>query len=123
LESRLGKKRSEPQPAARTVIQEVEVGDEVAVEAVPLEDDMPPLWPDEAAEVAYLTEEKAKGIPLPSPATMAAEEMPDSNAPLPDLEDLVRRIPPAVRVALEENFRAKFSKVVRVPKAVLSGKR
>jgi len=39
------------------------------------------------------------------------------------LDDLVQRIPPAVRVALEENFRAKFSKVVRVPKAALSGKR
>lgn len=96
---------------------------EVAVEAVPLEDDMPPLWPDEAAEVAYLTEEKAKGISLPSPATVAAEEIPDSNAPLPELDDLVQRIPPAVRVALEENFRARFSKVVRVPKTALPGKR
>ena len=84
---------------------------------------MPPLWPDDAAEVAYLTEEKAKGVPMPGPAVVATEELPDSSAPLPELDDLVQRIPPAVRVALEENFRAKFSKVVRVPKAALPGKR
>jgi hypothetical protein len=123
LESRLAGGRADAPSAALTINQEIDAGNEAVVEAVPLEDDMPPLWPDDAAEVAYLTEEKSKGMSLPSPAITAAEETPDSGVPLPDLDDLVQRIPPAVRVALEENFRAKFSKVVRVPKAALSGKR
>lgn len=108
---------------APTAIRTAEAVDAGAVEAVPLEDDMPPLWPDEAAEVAYLTEEKTKGARMPSPVIVATEEIPDTSEPLPDLDDLVQRIPPVVRVALEENFRAKFSKVVRVPKAALTGKR
>lgn len=93
---------------------------ESAVEAVTLEDDIPPLWPDEAAEAAYLTEEKANGTVVAGPTVAATEEVPDSSMPLPKLDELVQRIPPAVRVALEENFRAKFNKVVRVPKSALS---
>lgn len=97
--------------------------EEIPLEAVTLEDDIPPLWPDEAAENAYLTEERARGTIVPGPIIVATEEVTDCSQPLPKLDDLVQRIPPAVRWALEENFRAKFSKVIRVPRSAMPEKR
>lgn len=39
--------------------------------------------------------------------------------PLPPLDDLVQRIPPATRELIDELFRAKFVTVKRVPKSAL----
>lgn len=86
---------------------------------MPLEDDMPPLWPDAAAEEAYLAEQRAAQPVPPARPAAGPEEAPEPPGPLPPLETLLPRIPPAVREALDEYFRAKFVKVQRVPKAAL----
>ncbi len=93
---------------------------ESPAEAVTLEDDMAPLWPDEAAEAAYLAEARPQEeVPSSSAPIAEAEEAADKGAALPELDQLVQRIPPAVRETLEEYFRARFVKVKRTPKAVL----
>lgn|GEM_PF-2561507 len=43
----------------------------------------------------------------------------EPEAPLPGLDDLTKRISPKVMTAIDELFRAKFSKVQRVPKKCL----
>ncbi len=95
-----------------------------ASDAVPLQDDMPPLWPDEAAETAFLSEAKARGeVPAPAAAeATATEETPDASAPLPSLDELVKRLTPGVRETLDDLFRAKFVKVQRVPKKALKAR-
>lgn len=75
-------------------------------------------WPDEAAEAAFLAEARNRGD-LPGPAQPAADAPPEAEAPLPSLDELVPRIPPTVREALDELFRAKFVRVVRVPPEAL----
>ena len=67
--------------------------------APPAPDDEGYVWP-EGAEVAAGT------------AVSAAPE--DANAPLPSLDELVKRIPPDVREALDDLFRVKFVGVQRV---------
>ena len=87
-------------------------------EAVPLQDDMPPLWPDDSAEAQFLGEAKARGEPVVAVAAVA-EEAPEKGAPLPALHELVNRIPAEAREALEDLFRAKFVSVRRVPAKAL----
>lgn len=79
----------------------------------------PPAWPDDAVESAFLAEAKERGEPVvaPKPAEEAAEE--DDPKAMPAIADLVGKIPPEVREALEDLFRAKFVRVVRVPKKAL----
>jgi len=89
------------------------------LEAVTLEDDTPSFWPDAAAEEMYLVEQKSQNR-TPPPAK-APEETVEPTAPLPALDDLVKRIPGSVRETLDELFRAKFVKVQRVPKSALRG--
>lgn len=43
----------------------------------------------------------------------------EPDAPLPKLDELVKRIPPTVRETLDELFRAKFVSVKRVDRAAL----
>jgi hypothetical protein len=86
---------------------------------VPLVDGMPPLWPDESAESAMISELRSRGESIAPAATEAKEEMVDPKA-LPPLDELVKRIPPEVRETLEDLFRAKFVRVTRVPKKALN---
>jgi len=77
-------------------------------------------WPDDTAEAAFRAEARERGEPdLPAAAALveAAEEI-DSKG-LPPMEELVKRIPPAAREALDELFRAKFTGVKRVPAKAL----
>ncbi|MBI4626045.1 MAG: hypothetical protein HY736_22840 [Verrucomicrobia bacterium] len=79
---------------------------------------MAPLWPDESAESAMMSELGSRGETVrPAAATEAIEET--DTAPLPPLDQLVKRIPPAVRATLDELFRATFVTVRRVPKNAL----
>lgn len=113
--------------AARTSAAPAEVaapepaGDEAAAaaEAVPLQDDMAPLWPDENAEAAYLSEAKGRGETVTPVAADVAEEVADAGSALPSLETLQQRIPPKILEAVDDLFRAKFTKVTRVPKKAL----
>jgi len=79
------------------------------------------VWPDESAEAAFFAEQKEQGVPVVvAPPAEAAEEL-DAGAPLPALDELVKRIPPAAREAMDELFRAKFTTVKRVPAKALKG--
>lgn len=111
---------------ASGVIKEVAVTEtasdeaDAAAEAVTLQDDMAPLWPDENAEAAYLGEAKARGEALaPAAAAEAGEESSETNAALPSVDALKQRIPANVLEAVDDLFRAKFTKVTRVPKKAL----
>ena len=88
-----------------------------AVESVPLVDGMAPLWPDESAESAMVSELRSRGEVSAPAATEAIEETDTAN--LPPLDQLVKRIPPEVREALDDLFRAKFVRVTRVPRKAL----
>lgn len=99
-----------------------EAEDDAGVTAYPSSDEFgPPL------EVIAADEESAQGA-APAPARTIlprAQENGegDEDAPpktTPSLDALVERIPAAVRETLEELFRARFVKVVRVPKSALT---
>lgn len=83
-------------------------------------DEGAPVGPSEGEEAAFLAEQRAQGIASPAPANRASEtaDASDQN-PLPPLEDLVKRIPPATRQLMDELFRANFVTVKRVPKSAL----
>lgn len=75
------------------------------------------VWPDEAAETAFLAETRARGEPVRIPVAAVAEE-PEPKA-LPPLDELVQRIPAGTREVLEDLFRARFTTVRRVRKSDL----
>ena len=78
-------------------------------------------WPDESAEAAFLAEARGRGEVLaPTKARKEIAEETDARA-LPVLDELVPRIPPEVREVLDELFRARFVRVVRVPRKALKG--
>lgn len=77
------------------------------------------VWPDEAAEAAFISEARGRGE---SPkATVTPIETEEERAPkqLPPLSELVERIPAETRELLDELFRAKFVAVRRVKKSDL----
>lgn len=78
-----------------------------------------PSWPDESAESAFLAEARDRGEPVKT--KVRTDDAPEENDPkaLPQLDDLVTRIPENVRDVLEDLFRAKFVRVQRVPKRAL----
>jgi hypothetical protein len=69
-------------------------------------------WPDEATESAMRAEIRGRGE---SPAAQGPSSDPPVEKDLPALATLVNRIPPATRSALDELFRAKFTRVKRIP--------
>jgi hypothetical protein len=88
----------------------------------PIEEEAAPAWPGEAEEASFLAGERgssaAGAVPTGGPAapplpTVDTAEVADISPP-PPLEELVQRIPPEIREAMEELFRAKFTRVTRV---------
>jgi hypothetical protein len=92
----------------------------------PIEEEAAPAWPGEAEEASFLSGERVQsangaapaGSPagLPPPETtppIDTAEVADISQP-PPLEELVQRIPSEIREALEELFRAKFTRATRV---------
>jgi hypothetical protein len=83
------------------------------------------VWPDEAAESAFIAEARERGEtagpakPSRRTASDSEREGESDSKSLPALDTLVQRIPPAVRETLDELFRAKFTTVRRVPAKVL----
>jgi hypothetical protein len=72
------------------------------------------VWPDEAAEAAFLGETRgADASPMVSRVAGSAPAE-TVTAPLPKLDELVNRIPAESRELLEELFRAKFTTVRRI---------
>jgi hypothetical protein len=77
------------------------------------------VWPDEAAESAFIAEARDRGETVTAaPASAAVEESDGKN--LPSLDALVKRLSPEVRETLDDLFRAKFVSVRRVPKKALN---
>jgi len=86
----------------------------------PLQEDGPiNAWPDESAESAIVSELRSRGEMATAAATEAVEETETETAPLPPLDQLVKRIPAEVRATLDDLFRAKFVTVRRMPKKAL----
>jgi hypothetical protein len=82
----------------------------------PLESVPPPL-PGEEAEAAFLAEARDRGEEVATvAAALAAAEIEESKSALPPLEDLVQKLPAELRDTLDDLFRAKFVKVIRVRK-------
>ena len=98
------------------------------MEALPAGEAAPPVepdstWPDESAEAQFLAEARERGEPVPAPATPAADPEaaePEPSGPAPELDELVGRLPPAVRETLDELFRARFVRVTRLPRKTLT---
>ncbi len=77
-------------------------------------------WPDETGESSFLAEAVERGEAV-VPAKVRQEAADETDAlPLPALEVLVERIPPEVREALDDLFRARFVRVTRVPRKALT---
>jgi hypothetical protein len=72
------------------------------------------VWPDEAAETAFLSESRVEhgSGQVAIPPAAQEEELPSKA--LPALDVLVQRIPAETRELLDELFRAKFTTVKRV---------
>jgi hypothetical protein len=76
-------------------------------------------WPDAAAEATFLAEARERGeVPVAATAREEIAEETDGRA-LPALDTLVQRIPPEVREALDDLFRARFVRVTRLPRKAL----
>ncbi len=72
----------------------------------------PNAWPDESMEAAMVSELKSRGETVVAARVEPVEEI-DSKK-LPALDELVKRLAPNVREALDDLFRAKFVRVTRV---------
>jgi len=82
----------------------------------PTENAGPPL-PGEEAEAAFLAEARERGEDVASvAAALAAAESEDEKGALPPLEELIQKLPAELRDTLDDLFRAKFVKVMRVRK-------
>lgn len=88
-----------------------------ALEVPPGTMDEPPPGFDETAEASFLADARERGEVVRPRAAEETEEA--APAALPSLDSLVQRIPPEVRDALEDLFRARFVSVKRVPKKAL----
>jgi len=122
----LGKAESGERKAASPVATVAESAESDAVAAggndadgrkpTPTENAEPPL-PGEEAEAAFLAEAHERGEDVASvAAALAAAESEDEKGALPPLEELVQRLPAELRDTLDDLFRAKFVKVIRVRK-------
>jgi hypothetical protein len=100
---------SAPAPASRLAPTPVEM-EEPEAPAVPSAE--APPWPGDSDEASFLADARARGEP-PVPLAAAEEEM-AAPGELPALEPLVARVPAEVREALDDLFRAKFTRVQRV---------
>lgn len=81
------------------------------------------VWPDESAEAQFLGEARERGESVPAlPTPVAEPEAPEAEPaePAPELDELVGRLPPAVRETLDELFRARFVRVTRLPRKTLA---
>jgi hypothetical protein len=79
------------------------------------------VWPDEAAEAAFLSEQRTNGGTVPISASIAASSTSEETlqVELPPLNTLVEQIPAEAREVLEDLFRARFVAVKHVPKSAL----
>jgi hypothetical protein len=77
------------------------------------------VWPDDAAESAFLAETRGVETAATRSAVEPKTREEPALAPLPKLDELVNRIPAGTRELLDELFRAKFTTVRRVKESDL----
>ena len=92
-------------------------------EEIPAESGLPEsestnVWPDEAAEAAFLAD-TTRGTSQSAAGKREAPVHEEVLAPLPKLDELINRIPVESRELLEELFRAKFTTVRRIKQSDL----
>ena len=111
-------------PTLRAPVPEpVGSGEEVPLTPELVSSESTNVWPDEAAEAAFLAESRGgtADVPSASAVTVAPKVDEKANSPMPGLEELVSRIPADARELLDELFRAKFTAVRRVKQTDLKG--
>ena len=140
MEARLGVALGAQKSASGAVAAEPAVGDDEGESTTPVSeprsssndaenagqkstpldgDGAPNAWPDESTEAAILGELRERGEkPTPPSAAESVEESEPKN--LPPLDELVKRLSPAVRETLDDLFRARFVTVRRLPAKALS---
>jgi hypothetical protein len=98
-----------------------ELAEAVGATAAPVVENGANVWPDESAEAAFIAEARQRGEPVAATASTVAlaEEKEDEKKAMPPLAELVQRLSPEVREALDDLFRVKFTTVRRVPKKFL----
>lgn len=109
-----------PSPAAPIAERDERPDSAPAAASPPLNGNAPEetnVWPDDAAESAFLSESRQRGEPPTVPRVAEVDE--PEPAALPPLETLVNRIPAETRELLDELFRARFTTVRRVKKSDL----
>ncbi len=78
-----------------------------------------PVWPGEEDEALFLAGSRTGDEESPAlPAGLSAEA-PDPGQDLPPLDALVARVPAPLRAALDDLFRAKFTRARRLPASAL----
>jgi len=75
-----------------------------------------PAWPSDEAESAYRAEARARGEEGAVMAALDHAEAEEEKQTLPTVEELVARLPADVRTTLDELFRARFVRAIRVRK-------
>ncbi len=73
-----------------------------------------PIGPGEVEETAFLAEQGTTSPPKPMPVVATAQDS-ATDAPIPPMDELIHRIPPAARELIDQLFRAKFITVKRMP--------
>jgi hypothetical protein len=91
------------------------------VQDIPQTDDAAPVGPSSEEEAAFLSEDRASAAAFVLPPKAGGAETGSGDAPLPPMEDLVKRIPAPARELIEDLFRARFVTVKRMPKTALKG--
>ncbi len=74
-----------------------------------------PVWPGEADEASFFADSRARGEVLPALPTVPPAQELDPGPDLPPLDALVARVPAPLREALDDLFRAKFTRARRLP--------
>ena len=77
-----------------------------------------PPWPGDSDEASFLADARDRGEAPVLPVGAASEDMGPAGA-RPPHDQLVARVPAEVREALDDLFRAKFTRVQRVTPASL----
>ena len=75
-------------------------------------------WPTESEEAAFLSrtggvieEVQTQAHDLPE---LPEDDEPNSDVPLPSLQELINRIPAPLRDSLEELFKARYNRATRI---------
>jgi len=73
-------------------------------------------WPSESAEAAAIADGQVRGETIIAAALSTDAEEETEKKELPSLDQLLQKVPAEVRDTMEELFRAKWTRVIRVRK-------